>query len=149
VDFAQYRRIDNNTRQIGKWTDPGSVSAQPMRDRRKPRHTSLFHAVRRLDAQIDTAARAELSRWVRDQYESEFGDVPLGFVARCYLGPPYVDHRLDLFQSIVDHYAPADAMPEPFAQARMLARTGAYEFIEVYASGQLCPVRADGTAVSS
>jgi len=31
-------------------------------------------------------------------------------------------------------------MPEPFTRARMLARTGAYAFVEVYASGDLRPV---------
>jgi hypothetical protein len=40
-------------------------------------------------------------------------------------------------------------MPEPFAQARMLVRTGAYAFVEVYASGELHPVRQDGTVVVS
>jgi hypothetical protein len=29
----------------------------------------------------------------------------------------------------------------------MLARTGAYPFVEVYGSGQIIPVRADGSIV--
>ncbi|MEN3608651.1 hypothetical protein [Plantactinospora sp. ZYX-F-223] len=119
-----------------------------MRRARKPRHSGLFAAVSRLDTEIDPAARAELARWVREQYETEYGDIPLGFMARCYLGPPYVDHRLDLLHDIVEHFAPADGVPEPFAQARMLARNDAYAFVEVYASGEIRPVFADGTVVS-
>lgn len=114
---------------------------------RAPRHSGIFTAVHRLDATLDAAARADLAGWVKGQYASEYGDIPLGFVATCHLGPPFVDHRLDLIFSIVEHYAPADTMPEPFASARMMVRTGSYEFIEVYASGQLVPVLRDGTAV--
>jgi len=43
-------------------------------------------------------------------------------------------HRLDLVLSIVEHYAPADVMPEPFAQARMMVqarRTAAVQRAEI------------------
>lgn len=116
---------------------------------RRQRHSGIFAAIHRLDAALDEATRQELAGWIRDQYSTEYGDIPLGFVAQCYLGPPYVDHRLDLIFSIVEHYSPGDVMPDPFAKARMMVRTGGYEFIEVYASGQLVPVLADGSAVSS
>ncbi|GIF05194.1 hypothetical protein [Actinoplanes siamensis] len=118
------------------------------RQLRKPRHAGLVEAVHRLDAGLDTATRAQLDGWIRAEYESEFGDVPLGMFALCHLGPPYIDHRLDLFQSIVEHYAPADPVPEPFARARMLVRTGAYDFVEVYASGELRPVLHDGSVAA-
>lgn len=115
---------------------------------RKARHAGIFEAVRRLDAGLDAASRAQLAEWIRGEYESEFGDVPLGMLAVCYLGPPFVDHRLDLWQSIVEHYAPADPVPDPFGRARMLVRSGAYEFVEVYASGEIKPVLKDGSVVS-
>lgn len=102
----------------------------------------------RIDAGLDQASCRELARWIGDRYHVDHGAVPVGFVARCHLGPPYVDHRLDLCHSIVEHYAPRDVMPEPFAAARMLARTGAYAFIEVYANGELRPVRDDGSVVA-
>jgi hypothetical protein len=111
----------------------------------KPRHSGLFEAVHRLDAQIDEAGRRELAAWITDQYATDYGDVPLGFLARCYLGPPYVDHRLDLLASIVEHFQPADAVPAPFDRARVLARLSSYEYIEVYGSGTLVPVRVDGS----
>lgn len=147
MDFGQRRRIDTGTA-FNPDLRARSMSGQPVRNRRKPRHAGLLEAVHRLDVALDPAAREELARWIRSEYETELGDVPVGFVAECFLGPPYVDHRLDLFQSIVDHFAPADVMPEPFAQARMLVRTGAYAYVEVYASGELHPVRSDGTVVA-
>lgn len=154
MEFGQRRRVELNTGQdprIGlgpvRGQRLGTGSSGRLRDRRKPRQAGLFAAMHRLDMALDPAARAELTRWVRDEYDTQFGDVPLGFVAVCHLGPPYVDHRLDLFRSIVDHFGPADAMPEPFARARMLVRTGAYEYVEVYASGELQAVRPDGSVV--
>ncbi len=102
----------------------------------------------RLDVEIDPAARAELAGWIRDEYERELGDVPLGFLAECFLGPPFVDHILNLVHAITEHFGPADAMPEPFAAGRMLVRSGAYAFVEVYASGELRPVLADGSVVA-
>jgi hypothetical protein len=111
----------------------------------RPRHSGLFQAVQRLDAQLDEAARRELADWIRDQYATSYGDIPLGFVARCHLGAPYVDHRMDLLHSIVEHYAAGDAVPAPFDRARTLARLSSYEFIEVYGSGVLVPVRVDGS----
>lgn len=115
----------------------------------KPRHSGLFQAVHRLDAQIGEVSRRELAAWISDQYATDYGDIPLGFLARCYLGPPYVDHRLDLLAQIVEHYQPADAVPSPFDRARALARLSAYEFIEVYGSGTLVPVRVDGSVDAS
>jgi hypothetical protein len=115
----------------------------------RPRHAGLFEAIHRLDMDIAAAERQQLAEWIREEYERELGDFPLGFVAMCHLGPPFIDHRLDLMHSIVDHYAPSQGMPDPFQQARMLVRTGAYEFIEIYASGQLIPVRSDGTPVAT
>jgi hypothetical protein len=68
-------------------------------------------------------------------------------VAPCGLGPPFVDHILDLGGAIVEHYASADTMPEPYANARMLVRSGAYAYVEIYLSGTVVPVLADGAAV--
>jgi hypothetical protein len=147
MEFAQRRRVEARTTDAVGFRPPATLGLSRA-NQRKARHSGLFQAVHRLDVQLDRAAREELARWVRDEYQNEFGDVPLGFVAVCHLGPPYVDHRLDLIGSIVEHYAPADVMPDPFASARMLARTGAYEFIEVYASGELRPVLPDGSVVA-
>ncbi|MEU3573323.1 hypothetical protein AB0E96_33590, partial [Kitasatospora sp. NPDC036755] len=116
-------------------------------DQLRPRPADLLRAVRRLDAGLDPAACAELSDWLKEHYQAAYGDVPLGFLATCYLGPPFVDHRLDLFRVILQHFAPGDQVPEPFGAARMIVRTGAYAYVEVYGSGLVLPVLQDGTVV--
>jgi hypothetical protein len=144
VDQAQSRRVVQPLSAVsGRQSNVGGRT----RGIRTRRSASLIDAVHRLDASIDQAARDAIAAHIRAEYERDIGDLPLGFVAPCGLGPPYVDHILDLGQSIVEHYAPADAMPEPFARARMLARSGAYAYVEVYLSGTIVPVRADGSAV--
>jgi hypothetical protein len=152
VDFRQRRQVQPLQQGLSGMglSMTGGVQRGPVhRDQRKRRHSGIFEAVHRLDAQLDQASREQLAGWVREQYEVEYGDIPMGFVATCYLGPPYVDHMLDLIYSIVQHFAPADVMPDPFGQARMLVRTGAYELVEVYGSGRLVPVRDDGSPVTS
>ena len=149
MEFVRRRRVqtglDASSATAGK---QGQQVGPTRKQLRKPRHAGLFEAVHRLDGGLDAISRAHLSEWIRSEYESEFGDVPLGLFALCHLGPPYIDHRLDLWQSILEHYAPADPVPEPFAPARMLVRSGAYDFVEVYASGELRPVLKDGSVVA-
>lgn len=128
-------------------TTPARIGGNQAPERqalRRPRARELLVAVHRLDAGLDDAARVELAQWAGEHYRTEFGEVPVGLVATCHLGPPLVDHRLDLRHEILDHYSPADTMPDPFARARMLVRTGAYAYVEVYASGTLVPIRDDG-----
>ncbi|WP_246002128.1 hypothetical protein [Allorhizocola rhizosphaerae] len=148
MDSSFRRRVGQTGNLNVGHSDHQATTPSPLtRDLRRPRHAGLIEAVHRLDAEISQAARGDLARWIRDQYQTEVGDIPLGFVAKCHLGPPYVDHILDLFDNIVDHYAPADPMPEPFSKARMLVRTNAYAYIEIYGSGEIRPVYPDGTVV--
>ncbi|MFD5316847.1 hypothetical protein [Streptomyces sp. NPDC127098] len=105
--------------------------------------------VRRLDAGVDDAARAGLVAALCEEYATAHGSVPLGFVAVCRLGPPYVDHTLNLLGSIVRHYGPTEPMPAPFESARMLVRTGAYAWVEVFDDGLLLPVHEDGQVVGA
>ncbi|GGP91443.1 hypothetical protein GCM10010233_04030 [Streptomyces pseudogriseolus] len=122
--------------------------AAPLRrERLTPRPQGLRDAVGRLDAGLDEHARRQLAASIGEEYRARYGEVPLGFFARCYLGPPYVDHMLNLFQVIVRHFAPSDPVPEPFSGARMLVRSGGYAFVEVYSGGLLLPVLDDGTVV--
>ncbi|MFJ9027688.1 hypothetical protein ACIRQP_04045 [Streptomyces sp. NPDC102274] len=133
----------------GRSTAPAPPAGSPAlsRDRYQDRTRELMDSVRRLDAGLNEAAVRELSGWIREQYATSYGDVPVGFVAVCRLGPPFVDHRLSLFHTIIDHFAPGDPMPEPFAAARMLVRSRAYEYVEVYAGGTVLPVLDDGSVV--
>jgi hypothetical protein len=149
MEFARRRRVETplNPMAATSATDQ-QVVRPPRHQARKRRHAGLFEAIHRLDAGLDAATRAQLAEWIRGEYAAEFGDVPLGLFGLCHLGPPYIDHRLDLLLSIVEHYGPADTVPEPFAGARMLVRSGAYDFVEVYASGELKPVLKDGSVVA-
>jgi hypothetical protein len=113
----------------------------------RARPTDLLHAVRRLDAQLSDDALRETARWIGEQYLTSYGTAPIGYVAPCFLGSPYVDHRLGLDGCVLEHYALTDVMPEPFGAARMLARSGAYAYVEVYDGGLLLPVLADGAIV--
>lgn len=119
----------------------------PRRAALAPRPQDLRDAVGRLDAGFDESVCKQLAEWIRDQYETGYGEAPVGFFAVCRLGPPYVDHQLNLFQQIVRHFTPFEAVPEPFAAARMLVRSGGYAFVEVYPGGLLLPVLDDGTVV--
>lgn len=155
MDSSFRRRVEfpGNSSNLSGYTErdqsqSSSAAQRPLvRDVRRRRSMALLDAVHRLDAEISPAAREDLARWIREAYHSELGDIPLGFVAQCHLGPPYVDHILDLFQNIVEHYAPADRMPDPYAQARMLVRSGAYAYVEIFGSGEIRPVLPDGTVV--
>jgi hypothetical protein len=149
MEFAQRRRVESQLDSGLAASSKEQGRLRPAhRNARKPRHAGIFEAIHRIDASLDPATRAELGKWIRDEYEREYADIPIGLFATCYLGPPYVDHRLDLWQSIVEHYTVADPVPPQYAQARVLVRTGAYDFIEVYASGELKPVLKDGSVVA-
>lgn len=140
-DAAARSRRQDSSRALGATT--GSLARQVWR--KKMRHSGLLLAVLRLDTEMDAAGRRELADWITEQYRTEFDAVPVGFVSQCHLGAPYVDHRLDLIGSIVEHYSASQQMPPLFESARMLARTGRYEFVEVFLNGEVVPVNSDGS----
>jgi hypothetical protein len=149
MEFARRRRVESQLDSGLAASSKEQGQLRPAhRNARKARHAGIFEAVHRIDASLDPAMRAELGKWIRDEYEREYGDIPLGLFAQCHLGPPYVDHRLDLWQSIVEHYTRADAVPPQFAEARTIVRSGAYDYVEVYASGLTIPVLKDGSVVA-
>ncbi|HTJ32164.1 MAG TPA: hypothetical protein VL738_02945 [Dactylosporangium sp.] len=154
MDFRQRRRVvssDNTVQPLQMnpaATNRARTTTGNAAQLRRPRHAGFMRAIHQIDATVDPAQRAQLAKWLSDTYIEEVGDLPLGCLAQCYLGPPYVDHRLDLGQAIVEHYAPNDPVPDPFGKARMLVRTGAYAYVEVYISGTIVPVRNDGSVVA-
>ncbi|MEU1557716.1 hypothetical protein ABZ517_34150 [Streptomyces scabiei] len=123
---------------------PGPVDTRQMFAARTP---ELLGGLRRLDAAVDDAAVRDIAAWLCEQYTGRGAPVPVGFVARCLLGSPYVDHRLGLDGRILGHCTAHDTMPPPFDAARMLARSDAYAFVEVYADGLVLPVLPDGSVV--
>ena len=84
--------------------------------------------------------------WIQQVFDDRGAGQLLGLFAKCYLGHPYVDHRLSLDGSIAEHYRAGDDVPPAFLPCRGLARAAAYAYIEVYADGQVVPIRLDGNA---
>jgi hypothetical protein len=114
---------------------------------REPRSRAYLEALRRLDT--GTLHETGAIEPVIAAIHAEFGDLaytehPLAWVSRCYLGPPYEVHTLDMAGGIVEHYARGRPLPGPAERARALALHPAYEFIEVYPDSLHC-VRADGS----
>jgi hypothetical protein len=116
-------------------------------NRVKPRSAELVTAVAKLDTTVDVSARQAIMDWIRQEYDARQGGALIGLFAKCYLGPPFVDHKLSLLQTILEHFAPNDDPGHPYNQARGLVRSGAYAYIEVYSDGAVVPVRPDGTSV--
>lgn len=113
------------------------------------RSSRYVAAIGRLDASA-TLLPIELEEIV-DGLHREFAEtwsaVPLGFVAHCYLGPPFEAHTLTVDGAIIEHYRSGQSLPGPLEQARALARTEHYLVIEVYLD-KLVAVRADGSVVT-
>ncbi len=87
-------------------------------------------------ALIDTV-RAEFPELTMDQ-------LPLGIVAKCYLGDPFEIHTLDIVGCIVTHFKRGEPMPGGLEKARTIGVNPDYAFVEVYASS-VRAVRADGS----
>jgi hypothetical protein len=88
---------------------------------------------------------------VIDDFRKEFDDanctMPIGIVAKCYLGAPFEVHTLALDGSIVEHYEVDKQLPGGLERARSLAASLAYDAIEVYPDRMVC-VRVDGSVVA-
>lgn len=130
-----------------KVTTGATVDRLTVKNRLKPRTAELMAAVERLDTTVDTAAHAEVIAWIRDEYDARQGGMLIGLFSTCNLGHPYVDHKLSLAQTILEHYSQADDPGYPYNKARGLVRSRAYAFIEIYSDGAIVPIRPDGTSV--
>lgn len=124
-----------------------TVSTFQLHRRSQTRSRELMSVLGDIDVCVDRASQAEIMRWVQAEYEARQGGTLVGLLQQCYLGPPYVDHKLDLFGDIVRHYEGGEAVESPYGQARGLVSSGAYAFVEIYSDGAMVPVRPDGTAV--
>jgi hypothetical protein len=84
------------------------------------------HATTReaLDALL-SAIRSELP-------ELTIEHLPVGIVAKCYLGPPHEVHTLDRDGSIIRHYKTFEPLPSLMERGRSLALHPGYAFIEIY-----------------
>lgn len=77
--------------------------------------------------------------------EISVDELPIGIVAKCYLGEPYEVHTLSLVgETIIKHYKNYEPLPEILEKARKIANNEKYEFVEVYHS-KMIVVKEDGT----
>lgn len=139
----------------GQSVSPATLSTQgtarqtsiPSERLRRTRSSRYLEAIRALDAGGQTGAADRIGA-IRDAVAAEFpdgpGSWPLGWVAKCFLGPPFEVHLLDMAGQIVRHFRVGEALPEGMERARRLAASGQYLLIEVF-SDKLVAVGADGS----
>lgn len=145
--MAEKQRFRLNQRgsvTVSKPAETISLPGHVVRARRMPRSRDVIQAVLDIDVATDPMTRKQLTDWLKETYDLRGGGQLIGLFAKCHLGHPYVDHRLALVGEILDHYAPSDTVPEPYAKARAFARNDAYLYIEIYADGAVIPVRPNG-----
>ncbi|WP_120004382.1 hypothetical protein [Nesterenkonia muleiensis] len=125
----------------------GTAARYAVNNRKYVRSQDLVQVVQQLDVSNDPQWTQAVMQWVRDYYDAQGGGTIIGLFSTCYLGSPYLDHKMDLLGNIIEHYPSHETPPRPFSSARTLARSAAYEFIEIYDDGTVTPVRADGQPV--
>jgi hypothetical protein len=136
-------RTDTRTREIDL-----AATRSVSRNRKHIRTDELLDAVRSLDTTTDPAVMQAIIDVINEEYEQRQVGRIVGLFSRCYLGAPYVDHRLDLAGTmILEHYERTSAPPPPFSTARPVVRNDAYLYVEVYDDGSIVPVRGDGRPV--
>ena len=115
---------------------------------RRPRSKEYMETMRQLDAggHVHNQNKVnEIINTIREEFpEVDISGVLIGFVAVCYLGPPYEVHTLDYTGQIIEHYKAGQPLENGMEKARSIAMRGGYAFIEVYVD--CCrAVSADGT----
>lgn len=114
--------------------------------RKAKRSADLLRALQQLDTAPSPQAQQEIVDWLQQVYEARGGGPLIGLFGHCYLGHPYVDHAFDLSGGAIrEHYAADAPVPAIYAGARPFARSDAYRYIEIYADGQIIPIRPDGS----
>ncbi len=117
---------------------------------RQKRSAAYVGAMTRLDAgaHLQEAHAATATQSLLDAIRNELPDVaiealPIGIVAKCYLGTPFEVHSLSCAGNIIQHYKAGEALPHLMERARTLAQHPEYAFIEVYPT-RLITVTASG-----
>ncbi|MGK6343300.1 hypothetical protein ACMGDK_13745 [Chryseobacterium sp. DT-3] len=119
------------------------------RDILKKRSEKYLNLIKTMDTEllIETRGKEEMMAKIHEEFGSaQLADLPVGILAKCYLGHPYEVHTLDLSAGqIIKHYTIGEPLPQHFEKARTLAKHNAYLFVEVY-KDKLILIREDGTA---
>lgn len=135
--------LDTNKRQS---VSTGFISDRDILQRRSKRYLDTIAG---LDAKTltDTKGMEALMNAIQEEFgTADIASLPLGIVAKCFLGHPHEVHTLDLSGSqIIKHYKIGEPLPDDFEKARTLAKHNAYAFVEVYRD-KVILIREDGTA---
>lgn len=119
------------------------------RDILKKRSKGYLDMIAKIDAKTltETKGMEELLNAMQKEFgTADISNLPLGIVAKCFLGYPHEVHTLDLSGSqIIKHYKIGEPLPDYFEKARTLAKHNAYAFVEVY-QDKMILIREDGTA---
>jgi len=119
------------------------------RDVLKKRSKKYLDLIAGLDATTLTHTKGmeELMQAIQEELgTAALAGLPLGIVAKCFLGHPYEVHTLDLSGSqIIRHYKTNETMEAGFEKARAIARHNAYALVEVY-TDKMILIRDDGSA---
>jgi hypothetical protein len=103
---------------------------------RQKRSLDYVHAIKKLDAggvKCSHANMEELLQAIRNEFpELEPYQYPVGIIAKCFLGPPYEVHTLDIKLDIIQHYKKGEVLPEQLNRGKSLALHPSYEFVEVF-----------------
>ena len=142
----QPAELTNTHKDVLEMTTSKSQAKLP--SNRFKRSQELLQVIQKIDLYTDLKRFEESINWINQQYPHETS-LPIGFFSRCYLGAPFIDHKLSLTNHILEHYARGDVVPDPYVRARALAANPAYRTIEVYSTGQIVPIYADGSAAAT
>lgn len=119
------------------------------RDFLKKRSEQYMNLIKSMDTELmaETRGTEELMQKIKEEFgTAELASLPLGILAKCFLGHPHEVHTLDFSKThIIQHYKIGEALPEHFEKARTIAKHNAYALVEVY-HDKLILIREDGTA---
>lgn len=119
------------------------------RDILKKRSQQYMSLIKGIDTELLTETRGKeiLMEKIQEEFgTAELANLPLGILAKCFLGHPHEVHTLDLSANqIIKHYKIGEPLPDHFEKARTLAKHNAYAFVEVF-KDKLILIREDGTA---
>jgi hypothetical protein len=103
---------------------------------RQKRSTKYIEAMTKLDSGghvMNKEIIRSLINVIREELpEITIEQLPIGFIAKCYLEPPHEVHCLSMDGEIIKHYKSHESLPPLLERARSLAIHGGYAFIEVY-----------------
>ncbi|MBI4658923.1 MAG: hypothetical protein HY735_08775 [Verrucomicrobia bacterium] len=114
---------------------------------RLKRSKAFVEAMTKLDAgchlKDPNALNALIAAIQEELPEITIDKLPVGIVARCYLGDGHDVHTLDRTGGVLTHFKTWQSLPPLLERARSLALHAEYALVEVYVDS-LCAIRATG-----